>query len=372
MKFVIIMPIASPWSRNFAQQISKQGHDVFVIDPSAKKNSDSYLNDDDIFQKDNINSFLNSVSGYIINRSKLGYLVGMVKSIFVIRKTARQFNPDALIVLYGGLWGALAYMSRIRPYFIYIVGSDILVSGKIKQWINRLTLNSSEFVFSNGKHLARKANQIANKAKIENLYLGIDSDKFTPLDKNNSGPIQIICTRGFKEIYNNQYIIDCLSKIDFSKLPETKLVFTSAGPLLENIKEYTSTIQNIAFKENIVFLGGVSDFELLSYLQNSQIYISTSKSDGASTSLMEALSCGLYPILSDIPANREWINNENGALISLEDAETVAEKIQDIILNIEQLENVKKQNRNMILNIANAKKNIGVFTEKIENIILHE
>ena len=42
-------------------------------------------------------------------------------------------------------------------------------------------------------------------------------------------------------------------------------------------------------------------------LRRATIYLSASLSDSTSVSLLEAMALGAYPVLSDIPANREWI-----------------------------------------------------------------
>jgi hypothetical protein len=46
----------------------------------------------------------------------------------------------------------------------------------------------------------------------------------------------------------------------------------------------------------------------LSYLSKARIYIGASKSDGISTSFLEALCLGAYPIQSNTSCANEWIN----------------------------------------------------------------
>ena len=53
-----------------------------------------------------------------------------------------------------------------------------------------------------------------------------------------------------------------------------------------------------------------------------------SYSDGMSLSLLEAMACGAFPVVSDIPANREWITHGvNGYLVQLDSPTQLAERI---------------------------------------------
>ncbi len=62
------------------------------------------------------------------------------------------------------------------------------------------------------------------------------------------------------------------------------------------------------------------------------LYISPSHVDGSSVSLMEALACGLPVLVSDIPANREWITDgANGWLFPDGDADALAAKIISVM-----------------------------------------
>lgn len=58
---------------------------------------------------------------------------------------------------------------------------------------------------------------------------------------------------------------------------------------------------------DVGFLGRVDRETLPRWLPDADLYVSASHSDAASVSLMEAMSCGLPCVVSDIPANREMV-----------------------------------------------------------------
>ncbi len=80
--------------------------------------------------------------------------------------------------------------------------------------------------------------------------------------------------------------------------------------------------------EYVTFGGQISQTDLPRWYHMADLYISPSHVDGSSVSLMEALACGLPCLVSDIPANKEWVfENENGWLFRDGDADHLAEKI---------------------------------------------
>jgi glycosyltransferase involved in cell wall biosynthesis len=67
--------------------------------------------------------------------------------------------------------------------------------------------------------------------------------------------------------------------------------------------------------------------------------------DGTSVSLLEAMGSGAFPIVTDIPANREWIvNGENGFLVPTDEEGILANRIIDAIRNQAMLEKSREDN----------------------------
>jgi len=68
--------------------------------------------------------------------------------------------------------------------------------------------------------------------------------------------------------------------------------------------------------------GALSHHEVLSLMARARIYIGLSKSDGISTSLLEAMAMGAFPIQTGTSCAAEWIDHgAAGAIVSLKDKE---------------------------------------------------
>ena len=100
------------------------------------------------------------------------------------------------------------------------------------------------------------------------------------------------------------------------------------------------------------------------------LYISPSHVDGSSVSLMEALASGLPCLVSDIPGNREWVEDGvNGWLFRDGDADDLAEKILSAIKNRKSFRKIGEAARKTAEQKADWKKNFGKLLEAYDRIL---
>jgi glycosyltransferase involved in cell wall biosynthesis len=110
---------------------------------------------------------------------------------------------------------------------------------------------------------------------------------------------------------------------------------------------------------------------MLANLQDSSVYVSLSRSDGTSISLLEALSCGLFPILSDIPQNREWIDPslENGILVPLDRPVELAAALRRAVTDASLRERAAVVNRRLIEERADARRNMTTLASRLQEMV---
>ena len=67
---------------------------------------------------------------------------------------------------------------------------------------------------------------------------------------------------------------------------------------------------------------------MISEFRKNWIYVSASRSDGTSISLLEAMSAGMICVISDFPSNKEWIEDGvNGYTFTNNSPMSLAEKL---------------------------------------------
>ena len=110
---------------------------------------------------------------------------------------------------------------------------------------------------------------------------------------------------------------------------------------------------------------------MANYLSLSHVYVSTSLSDGGmANSTLEAMSCGLAPIVTDVGDNRLWIeDNKNGYIIPIKSPKILANRIMNLLENEEKRKEFGKKSREKIIkyfNYNNEIKKVIKLYEKLQ------
>lgn len=94
------------------------------------------------------------------------------------------------------------------------------------------------------------------------------------------------------------------------KLPSARLVLAGRGPGETDLHRLA---HECGIRSRVDFLGSVAESEIPALLQRADIYVSSSRVDGVSISMLQAMDAGLPLILSDVGGNRE-ISEDHGPI----------------------------------------------------------
>ena len=131
------------------------------------------------------------------------------------------------------------------------------------------------------------------------------------------------------------------------RLPHAKLLIGGKGLQNTNLNQLVDTLQ---IKDNVSFLGMVTEEEKLALLQATDIFAIASPSELQCIAALEALSCGLPIVVADQMALQELTDGDkNGFQFSYPNAEDLADKLCILLENPKQLEEMSKNGREWIL-----------------------
>lgn len=156
---------------------------------------------------------------------------------------------------------------------------------------------------------------------------GIDTLKFAPKSTYEfSAPFRLMMQARFSNTKDFQTIIQAASMLNNRGLPEFHVFLAGDGETFNTCKGLAKELE---VESLVTFLGMQPEVKLIEYLQNTHLYIHSSLSETMSTAIMQALSCGLPCMVSDIPGNKSLIEeNKNGWMFQTGNPEDLAEKIQ--------------------------------------------
>jgi glycosyltransferase involved in cell wall biosynthesis len=139
------------------------------------------------------------------------------------------------------------------------------------------------------------------------------------------------------------------------------------GPLLA---ERRAQAEALGLGDRVSFLGQVAHETLPGILAGADVYVSAASSDGTSSSLLEAMAAGCFPVVARIPANAGWTREgETGASFAVGDARELAERLAWALERPELRQRAALANRAEVCRRGNLRTNMDRLVELLEGIV---
>lgn len=344
MRICYIASAGSTHTQKWVNYFAKKGHEIHLISITV---GEGYAGNVQLHLLDKLAPQIGAISRYL---SAIAWL-------FQARRLVKRLKPDILDAHCLTTSGVLAVASGFHPLVLSAWGSDILIHPKqsiLYKVLTKYALRKADVVICDSETVKAGIVRLGtDSAKIRKIFWGVDTQKFNPQRRDDNlrsklgvaNAPTIICIRNLRPIYNVEMLIKAIPLV-LNQVPETKFIIGGEGEQREYLKNLASSLGVI---NSIRFVGWIPHDELPKYLASSDIYVSTSLSDSTSLSLQEAMACELPPVVTDLPANREWVlEGENGFVVPIKDIQILAERIACLIENKDISEKFGKSGREMI------------------------
>jgi glycosyltransferase involved in cell wall biosynthesis len=128
---------------------------------------------------------------------------------------------------------------------------------------------------------------------------------------------------------------------------DARFLICGNGPLLPKLNE---KIRKLELQERVVLLGHVSRSDLVRLYQNATVHVVPSHYEGLPTVLLEAMSCALPVVATNVGGTSEVISNgSNGFLVPPKSPERMSEHILRLLDDDTLREEIGKAARKTIL-----------------------
>jgi L-malate glycosyltransferase len=350
LKIALLAAAISPNTRSWAEGLADLGHrvEILTFHPEPLAGVD--------------------VHGFASGASKLGYLL----QIRQVRSALKQIEPDIVIGYHLPSYGLVAALSWKGPLVLTPAGSDIL-RPRAKRFpfhqVNRYLSRRADLFVAWAPHMADQLRRLGvPAAKTLVLHRGIDESTFRQKGARSRGHelFQVVSTRSLKPVYDLGTTLEAVALLRQSGL-DVGLQVIGSGPLADELQRLA---QSLRIASAVHFRGYQPPQEVAARLRGADAYLSTSLSDGASSSLFEAMACGAFPVVTDIPANRAWVEHGvNGCLASAGDPADFAAALKMALTSASSRQAAAERNALIVRERLSRSRNLQAMTRRFRELL---
>ncbi len=237
-----------------------------------------------------------------------------------IRSLVQAIQPDLLIGYRVQSYGFLAACTGFRP--LALAGQCDSIAwppdSMVSRSFCRYALRRADMISSWSEIMTANLVRLGARPEVISTFpRGVKTDVFFPAaDTAAPAPHTIITTRGLTPEYHQDAVIRSLGLVRNRLGQPLQYLVLGEGPMKEPLETLAA---DLGVRDSVSFLGLVPHALVPNHLRRAQVYVSLVSTEGVSASLLEAMACGVFPIVPDIPANRLWIEDGvNGFLVSMD------------------------------------------------------
>lgn len=313
-----------------------------------------------------------------------------------LQRAIRSFKPDLVNAHFLPNYGLLGALSGFQPLIITVWGSDILLLAQRSLWQNwraRWVLSHARAVICDANMLVEPLLHLGvNPKRIIVSPFGVNADLLEIGKKKTSAPnpflvrlnsaeglapaqtsapkakpLIVLSTRQLEPLYAVQCLLNAIPLILQKIKKPTEFWIAGSG---SQQKKLETLCHDLQITRHVKFLGWLSPPAYRAALSRATIYVSCSRSDSTSVSLLEAMAAGLAPIVTDIAGNREWIIDQaNGFLFPVDDFRKLADQIADLIQFPQKYEPMRWRNLKIVQERARWTENMQVVSRAFDHLI---
>jgi len=254
----------------------------------------------------------------------------MMRMILPLTKIIRKIRPDFVNAHYITSHGFVTALAKTfsRHAFKFVLtawGTDILVTpnkNAIYKSITKFALRKADLTTNDS---GRVNEIIQSLSSTETMTFPFGLEKLPEVSPEDKVEDLFFSNRTLNANSNIDLVLHFFAKIhDQNK--KARLIVANDGPFKESLKKLCS---ELGIESAVEFAGFISADEQNGYYRKAQFYFSILLSDALSVSLLEAMSFGCIPLVSDLPDNREWVeNNVNGIIMNASERPDILSEVK--------------------------------------------
>jgi len=256
-------------------------------------------------------------------------------------------------------------------YLLEIKTNDVsaaLYKRLVKNLSRYLSNNVEKIICVNKDYIPIFKKWGISSEKLVYIPNGVDINRFSPGKSNISKELKnskLIVYFGRLHYQKNVELLVHSFRIIKEQLKDAKLIIIGTGNQYDKLKKLTKD------DSDIIMTGFVSDEELVDYLRAANIVVFPSRGENASLTIMEAMSCCLPVVSSDVGNARKILGDGRGFLLKDYTKEEIADICLNVLKNKKLAEKIGKTAREYVVE-NHCWQHISEETEKLYEKVIKE
>jgi L-malate glycosyltransferase len=278
----------------------------------------------------------------------------LLTKIPALRKLFRQINPDLVVAYRVQSYGYLCACTGFHP-LILVAQSRTVVwppTSQTMAWFCKYAIHRADWILSWAEHTTHVLTELgAPRSMIDTFPRGVRPELFVPNPQTAAaGGHTLITTRSLEPEYKQADIIHAVHKL-IAVIPDLKYEIAGEGRHRGHLEQI---VQQLRLNSHVSFLGYVPNVNLPNRLREADVYVSAYLEDGVSMSLLEAMACGLLPVVPDTEPNHAWIQDGvNGLLFHTDDHASLVKKLHEALTSPSLRHSAREHNVKLIRDKVN-------------------
>ena len=191
-------------------------------------------------------------------------------------------------------------------------------------------IQSSDIVTTVSKSIAQELKEhYLNLDEVSIVYNGVDEKFFYPKQIKSGDGSKYIMYAGRVDREKGLFDLVKCGKFICSERSDVFFIVAGNGRDFDKLRR---KIRKAGLQDRFIFLGQVDKDQMVKLYQNATLFVLPSYHEGLPGVLLEAMSCGLPVIATDVRGNRDLVSNgENGVIVPSRAPKKMAEAISILL-----------------------------------------
>lgn len=305
----------------------------------------------------------------IINRK-----ISLLLSIPLFIYTWWKVRPDVTNFHYLSSYGLLSLFVPKKNLILSTWGSDVNNFSQVNSGLHvkliKKALSRFSWINAPAMHMKNKLIKLGADSNLIDVYqYGIP--EFEKKVSRSDDVVKFVSNRNWGDVYRIDKVIDgFVYLLDNYEVNAVLYLYGGGEKIGCRLKKLFGERPELV--DYILLKGYTEHSVMISDMKLMDVFVSVPKTDGMPLSLLEAMEIGLYPVVSDIDANHEWIDSTTGLICNdVDNQESFGSALWDAYTTYKKskkLNSWQELNREKVRTRGRLSTNVNLFLAKVKSL----